>query len=138
MIVNIVTDLTMYPVEERGKPNLERIAIYANETINTGCYGVMVSHVRADNSAIPFQDNLYWFGDGIINKGDWIFLYTGKGTPKADTWNEPPGAKIYSIHWGRAKTMFANTNIVPILFKVDAIKIGDTPTDVPQIEQAIT
>ena len=66
-------------VADRGVPNRERIAIFVEETTNMGQYGVMVGHSAVDRTAIPYQDNLFWFGDGIVNKGDWILLYTGKG-----------------------------------------------------------
>lgn len=133
MIVNTIEELSLYPVEKRGIPNGERIPIYVKETLNIGCYGIMVGSKGVDNTVNPFQDNLFWFGDAVLNKGDWIMLYTGKGDPKADDWKEYPGAKIYSIHWGRSSTMFANTSIVPVLFKVDAVNVGIGPIDVPQL-----
>lgn len=132
MIVTELSELVLYPVEDRGIPNSERIAIYAKESVNMGRYGVMVGHVSDDNSANPFQDNFFWFGDGVIKRGDWILLYTGKGEPKAIDWKEP-GTKVYSIHWGRGTTMFANTNIVPILFRLDAVNVGRSPSDLPQL-----
>lgn len=132
MIVTNLTELELYPVEDRGVPNLERIAILVKDTTNMGQYGIMIGNASGDNSAIPYQDNLFWFGDGIVNKGDWILLYTGSGTPRTDAW-EASGGNIYSVHWGRNVTMFANSNIVPILFRVDAVTVSTPPGDVPQL-----
>lgn len=132
MIVTDLPELDIHPVADRGAPNQERVVIYINETTNMGQYGIMLGHQTGKGSANPYQDNLFWFGDGILNKGDWILLYTGNGTPKVDKW-EPTGGDVYSIHWGRSTTVFANTNIVPILFRVDAVQVGLPPGDVPQL-----
>lgn len=132
MIVTNLAELELYPVEDRGIPNRERIAILVKETTNMGQYGIMIGSASGNNSAIPYHDNLFWFGDGIVNKGDWILLYTGSGTSKTDKWEET-GGNIYSVHWGRNITMFANSYIVPILFRVDAVTVSTPPNDVPQL-----
>lgn len=132
MIVTDLQELQIYPVADRGVPNRERIAIYIKETTNMGQYGVMVGYSTHVNGAVPYQDNLFWFGDGIVNAGDWLLLYTGKGTPKTEEW-DATGGKLYSIHWGREATIFANTNIVPILFRVDAVDVATPPVDLPQL-----
>lgn len=132
MIVADLQELQIYPVTDRGVPNRERIAIYVKETTNMGQYGIMVGHSYSGNAAVPYQDNLFWFGDGIVNAGDWILLFTGKGTPKTEDW-EATGGKVYSIHWGKGSTMFASTNIVPILFRVDAVNVASPPENLPQL-----
>jgi len=132
MIVADLLELKLLPVADRGVPNRERIAIYVKETINMGQYGVMIGHAVVDRTAIPYQDNLFWFGGGIVNKGDWILLYTGKGTPRTDK-GEVTGGKIYSVHWGRESTMFVNTNVVPILFRIDAVDVDSPPDNLPQL-----
>lgn len=135
MIVANLTELEIYPVEDRGVPNLERIGILVKESTNLGQYGIMIGNYRGNNSAVPYQDNLFWFGDGIVNKGDWIILYTGSGTPRTDIW-EATGGNIYTMHWGRSVTMFANSSIVPLLFRVDAVTVSTPPGDMPQLALA--
>lgn len=122
MIVNTITELSIVGVHERGVPNEERIVLIANETVNLGQYGLMIG-VRAEkNSAFPIHDNLLWFGDGIVNKGDWIFIYTGPGDAKS---SDIPSTseRIYSIHWGKNKTVLDSEEVVPILFRVDAVQL---------------
>lgn len=122
MIVETIAELVIVGVFERGVANEERIVLQANETINMGQYGMMLGVKGADGTAFPIRDNLYWFGDGFVYKGDWIFLYTGPGEPK--TSNLPnSNDKIYTLHWGRETTILRDENIVPILFKVDAVNI---------------
>jgi len=133
MIVTDLSQLVLYPVVDRGIPNSERIPIFVQERTNMGQFGVMVGLSGQDSFATPLRDNLYWFGDGLVKPGDWIFLYTGSGTPKIEDLIGSQGSKIYTIHWGRAQTMFANTTIVPIVFRTDAVNVGQKPEDVPQI-----
>lgn len=133
MIVADLNELAMYPVADRGQPNLERIPIFVRETTDLGCYGVMLGVRRENGLTLPVQDNLFWFGDGMVNSGDWILLYTGSGRATTTDWTTPPGSKIYTIHWGRHQTMFADSLLVPILFRTDSIQITAPPADVPQI-----
>jgi len=122
MIVGDIPELTVSGVYDRGVPNQERVVLYANQTLNLGQYGVMIGVRATGNSAFPVRDNLLWFGDGIVNKGDWTFIYTGPGEPKTTVLpnNEE---RIYSIHWGRDQTIFQHPDIVPILFRVDAVQV---------------
>ncbi|WP_085297052.1 hypothetical protein [Cognaticolwellia mytili] len=125
MIVNMLSELTISGVVDRGIANSERIAIQVNETINTGQYGVMVGHQTVNcpvEMAIPIKDHLFWFGDAILNKNDWIFIYTGPG--KAFVSDLENGNKLYSTYWDKQQTIFAQTNIVPMLFKADAVQVG--------------
>ena len=133
MIVGDLQEIMIHPVADRGVPNRERIPIYIKEATNLGQYGIMVGLSAFGTAASPYQDNLFWFGDGVLNAGDWILLYTGKGQPKVDDW-KPTEGKVYSLHWGRNSTMFANTNIVPVLFRVDAVNLPDPTPDLPQLE----
>jgi hypothetical protein len=133
MIVANLSELLLYPIAERGVPNEERIPILVRETIDLGGYGIMVGYSEVHGLATPFQDNLFWFGDGIVNAGDWIFVYTGGGLPRTHDWAQPPGSKIYAVHWGRSKTIFANSQNVPILFRTDSVAVGTSPDDVLQL-----
>ncbi len=134
MIVGTVTELTVINVLERGIPNEERIVLRANDMVNMGQFGIMLGVSVSDETALPIHDNLYWFGDGYVLKGDWVFLYTGPGEPRT---SELPGAKdkLYTIHWGRKTTVLGEVNVVPILFRVDAVQI---PTALKSLASEIT
>lgn len=133
MIIANIPELLLFDVADRGIPNSERVQIRVEQTTDMGRYGIMVGYANNSGFTVPFQDNLYWFGDGLVHPGDWILVYTGSGEPRTDNWTQPPGSKVYSIHWGRSKTMFANSQMIPILFRTDAAVIGNPPGDVPQL-----
>lgn len=132
MIVAGITELMVVTVLKRGVPNEECIAIQANERVNLGQYGVMLGAYSRDSTVLPFNDNLFWFGDGFVEKGDWIFIYTGSGKPRqSKTQNQ--SNNVYSIFWGKLTTVFANTTVVPLLFRVDAVDILTPPDNLPQV-----
>lgn len=131
MIVNLITEITILGVFDRGIPNQERIVLLANEDVNLGQYGLMIG-IRAQNgTAFPIRDNLFWFGDGIINRGDWLFVYTGPGEPKVTTLPNTQ-EQLYSIHWGRTQTILHHRDLVPILFRVDAVKVPQEVASLPE------
>jgi len=132
MIVSEIDELSVITILKNGIPNEECIAINVNQDINLGQYGIMLGSFNANNTATPFRDNMFWFGDGIVNKGDWLFIYTGYGEP-TQTKGIDGIHESYSLFWGKANTIFANTNVVPILFRVDAVDILNPPANVPQI-----
>lgn len=130
MIVGDINEIKIIGVYDRGIPNQERIVLYAEETVNLGQYGLMIGIRAQGNTAFPIRDNLFWFGDAIITKGDWIFVYTGPGTP---TGTNLPNTQqhAYTIHWGRSTTILASNEVVPILFRVDAVHIPLGPAMLP-------
>ena len=132
MIVASITELILYPVADRGVPNIERVPILVRERVDMGHYGIMVGPHAGGGYAIPLHDHLFWFGDGLLNAGDWLLIYTGGGVAKVDEWTSPPGSKVYTLHWGKAMTIFANSSTVPILFRADGAIIGTPQEDAPQ------
>ena len=129
MIVGPINELSVVDVYERGVPNAERIVIGVNEPVNMGQFGLLLGVRQQQGSAYPLRDNFFWFGDGYVRKGDWILVYTGPGESRT---TELPGTstKAYSLHWGREQTVLILQEIVPILFRLDAVNI---PAQPPQI-----
>lgn len=122
MIVEDIYELSVVGVYDRNIPNKERIVLRANETVNIGQYGLMVGIRGMHKNAFPIRDNLLWFGDGLLDRDDWIFVYTGPGDP---TSTDLPNtqSRIYSVHWARKNTIFSHPDLLPILFRVDAIAL---------------
>ena len=131
MILPTISELFVHGAFDRGVVNKERIILQANQTVNLGQFGLMLGYKAADGLANPYNDHLFWFGDALVQKGDWIFLYTGPGEPRVDdAFSE--GNKIYSLHWGRPTTILAHSDITPILFRVDSVQLAPPPVNLPQ------
>lgn len=130
MLVSSIHELETQSVLNPGIPNEECIAIKVNSSINMGQYAIMIGSSGGDTSAIPFKDNLFWFGEAMVNSGDWIFIYTGSGIQSeyktADKLNN-----IFNLYWNKPNTLFANTNIVPMLIRIDAVDVPAPPNNLP-------
>ena len=132
MIVGDVTELSIVKVLDPGVPNKECVAIQVNENLNMGQYGLMLGYYARNKRAIPYFDHLYWFGDAYLRAGDWVFVYTGSGTVStAKATNNVND--VYYLYWGKPSTVFADSIVVPVLFRVDAVDVAEPPPNLPQI-----
>lgn len=122
LIVGEITELRVVGVFDRGVPNQERVVLQVNEVVNMGQFALLLGIRQQPATAIPIRDNLLWFGDGVLSRGDWIFVYTGPGEGRV---NELPGTaeKLYTVHWGRTQTVLTSLEVVPVLVRVDAVQI---------------
>ena len=98
MIVGMLNELTVISILNRGLPNQESIAIRVNDSIDLGQYGIMLGMYSHLKLAMPFQDSLFWFGDGLVIKGDWIFVNTGDGQPRTSKTVDQQN-NIYTVFW---------------------------------------
>lgn len=132
MIVESINELRIVSILDRGEPNKETIAIQVNEAVNMGQFGVMLGQRGTDGTAVPYFDQLLWFGDGVVKSGDWLFVFTGSGTAKRG--KALNGVNdVFSIFWGKPTTVFADPLVVPILFRVDAVDVLMPPANLPQL-----
>ena len=133
LIVGDVTELAIMDVNDRGVANQECIVVFVRNPVNLGRYGLMLAqHASATSkNSLPFFDNLFWFGDGVVSHGDWLFVFTGPGAPASAPATNGLN-RTYSLHWGKPHPAFANSLVVPILFRVDAVDILLPPRDQPQ------
>lgn len=136
MIISSITELSLVRVFDRGEPNKECIAITVNETVEMGQFGMLIGTVAPHGMVIPHPDHFFWFGDAVVNRGDWIFVYTGAGTARlgkaANGTND-----LYTLFWNKAKTILARSTVVPVLFKIGEIQVMGEATDAPQNGAAI-
>lgn len=131
LIVGDLTELRIAGVLNPGEPNKECVAITVKERVNMGQFGLMLGFYAQNGLAHPYFDHMYWFGDGFVNSGDWIFVYTGSGTiSQAKSLNETNDN--YYLYWGKPKTVFADSMVVPMLFRVDAVDVAEPPQNLPQ------
>ncbi|AMC34550.1 hypothetical protein [Janthinobacterium sp. B9-8] len=122
MNVVSIDELKIVGVFDHGIPNMERVVLQANESIDLGNYGLIIGIRGHEGQAFPLRDNFLWFGNGWLNKGDWLFVYTAPGTSKTtDLPNQKE--KLYSVHWGKDQTLFQHKELIPLLIRMDAIQV---------------
>ena len=129
MILSSITELSLVGVFDRGVANLERIVIRANIDLNLGQFGIMLGYRNTNGLAIPYNDHLFWFGDGVVKQGEWLIVYTGQGQGQISEFEDK---KVYTVHWGKPTTVLAHSEVLPILFRADAVTVAVPPLNLPQ------
>jgi hypothetical protein len=131
MMIPLISELSLTKVFDRGEPNNECIAIRVNETVEMAQFGILIGTAGSNGMIIPHPDQFFWFGNAVAKSGDWIFVYTGGGTPRLSKATNGTN-DVYTLFWNKPKTVLANSHVVPVLFKLGEIQILSAATDVPQ------
>ena len=125
-------ELILFGPYDRGVPNQERIVLRAAlPNVDLTYFGLVLAMKLASGAAVPIIDNFFWFGNGLLNEGDWICVYTSPGTAHNVPYRENPANKVYNLYWGRRKVAFLSPDMVPLLFKFDSVVVGASGT--PQL-----
>lgn len=108
------SSLRILDAANRGIPNIEHIVIRVERDFYIQNQWVGIGIRQPNDTIFPLNDNSLWLGTGWVNQGDWIFVYTGKGSPRT---NPIPNQdnKIYTVHWNRERTLFSSPEIHPYL-----------------------
>lgn len=134
MLLLGIPELSLPEVADRGVANRERIIVRARQQIDMSQLGLLVCVHRTVNSqptVAPFDDFFYWFGNLTVEPNDHVFIYTGPGTARKTT-VEGTQIPAWVFHWNRSTTIFANSATVPVLFRVGAMNIAQTPQNQSQ------
>lgn len=119
-----IPELYFGGVFERGIPGKERIVLKSLDLVNMGefCLLVGFSQFGAANTATPFNNQFFWFGNGLVQKDEWIHVYTGRGKPSQGV-GTVSKEKIYSVYWGAKNTLFHQEQTTPLLLRFGGISL---------------
>lgn len=113
--------LQLVSVDSRGVPNEERIYLKANQRVNLREYFLVLGVRMPDGTVYPGQLGM-WLGNGTVEAGGWIVVYTGGGSPLV-TKMQGTGEPALVVYWGHATTLFNDAQLTPILVHSDKIEI---------------
>jgi hypothetical protein len=114
--------LLLHSVSDRGVPIKERVILQAlTSDVDVSYFALLVGVVQPGITTLPVPDKFFWFGNGQLNEGDWIFVYTGPGTGRIETL--PDGKRLFSLFWQQKNTLFYDRNIVPVLIRIQDVSI---------------
>ncbi|MHC8330224.1 hypothetical protein [Pseudomonas sp. LB1P83] len=130
-MIKPIETLQIVDVQNPGIPNQERIAIYVHKFCNLAEYCLILTLPTPEGGSVPVKDHMLWFGQGMVQPGDWIFVYTAVGSTTILPNPAPqlPGAvprRFINLHWGKNHTIFQNRALSPML-----IEIGGTGILIP-------
>lgn len=120
--------LQIHSVLKRGIPNEECVYIRVNSRTYLGDYFLHAGlALHPSIRAIPLPNISLWLGEDTIDAGAWVIVYTGPGEPKLVTQIRETKEHAIVLHWHLGQTIFTNTNIVPLLVKIDraSVQIGE-------------
>jgi hypothetical protein len=129
-----IEDLTLVGVFDRGIANKERIVLRATKATEMAQYGIIVAWnpLGANTVSQPYNDFFFWFGDGVVQGGETIFVYTGKGEPRKTT-VEGTSNVAYVVHWNRPTTLFADSRVVPLVITIGQLIVPGAPLNALQL-----
>ncbi len=111
-------------VQDRGIANKERVAIRVNHFTQLNQFWVSAGIKSSKEAIYPINDNLFWLGRGYVTSGDWIFIYTGFGTPQ--TVKLPNSVNnIYTFYWGRSNVLFQSPEVFPFLLHTELVGLPE-------------
>jgi hypothetical protein len=102
---------------------MERVVLRPSDTINTAAYGVMIGIRQPTGHVIPLRDSFFWFGEVRIGPPSWILLFTRPG--QYGVTKHVDGNPVHSFFWQRQQTVFTSESIVPVVFEIGSLAIGD-------------
>jgi hypothetical protein len=137
-----IPELTLQGVFERGLPNKEHVVLKAEVPVDLGFYAVVLGLRNPGTEALatPLVDSTYWLGSAEIPAGDWVFLFTGPGTPSKIR-SKDNTCDLHLIFWNRKQTIFHDTRIIPLLWRLNGITIeksAEPPPVAPTKPGALT
>jgi hypothetical protein len=128
-VLPILSQLTIVGIFDRGVANRERLVLRPTEPVNLAHFFVTLSLRNETTRAVhPVADQAFWFPEFVLAPPSWIFLYTGRGTPSQSV---IPATQhtAYAFHWGKDKTVFQDTRIVPAVFSFGSILVPGPQAD---------
>jgi hypothetical protein len=132
-LLPVIPELALLGAFDRGVPNKERIVLKPQSVLDIGNYAIILgTRLLHTGTVVPVRDAMFWFGSGTVSPDDWLFLFTGSGTP-----NFVPGpdnkGRLHLVYWGREHTLFHDPITEPVLWRLSGVEIPKPAGAVPQI-----
>ena len=104
-------------VKDRGDLERERIVMRATSKVDVGQYALIEAGFEEDSVNVE-TGSCYWFSDQVIEKNDWVVLYTKSGENKEKL--QKSGATAYFYYWDKKKPKWNTSSKVPVVLEVDS------------------
>lgn len=126
MIFPPPSELSLLGIYETGIPGKERIVLRPTESVNLAQFGILVGQKLPNDHVTPFNDCFFWFSELVIPTPSWIVVFTGQG--KFEISKHPQnGQPVYIFFWGRKETIFHQPQVVPVIFQLSSVLVGNNP-----------
>lgn len=128
-----IPELQLFGIIERGVPNKERVVLKPTIALDISPYVVFAAVRTAPGTDLisPLRDHMFWFGSAFLQPNDWIFLYTGHGTPSTFPASDGNG-QVHTLYWGHSLTIFHDPQVIPAIARFNGLQYEARPGAAPQ------
>ncbi|QFT53559.1 hypothetical protein [Microbulbifer sp. THAF38] len=109
--------LELKGIRDRGNKASERIVMRALSRIDIGQF-VILDAGYSDDGVNNDVRSSYWFPDQVIEKNDWVVLYTKAGNYKEKV--QKSGSNALFFYWHKPEAMWGGKSRTPVLMEVDS------------------
>jgi hypothetical protein len=102
---------------DRAVANKERLWLKVISNTDLQFYVVFDTTYTSNTNISNLQRHAYWFNPKPVKAGDYVVLYTGKGTPSKMP-NGNGGAMTHFLYWGLENTIWNKKEDCAVLFEV--------------------
>ena len=102
-------------VHEKGNRNQEYVEMKVLEQCDLKYYILADTTYTSENSISNKLRHMYWFAAKEAAKGDYVFLYSGKGTNKS--YKNKAGTTTHVFYWGLDSAVWNDDGDGAILFE---------------------
>jgi hypothetical protein len=130
LLLPISEEIQLLGVADRGVPNKERVLARTLNVMHLGKYVLTAAVLQPDRTVNIIPNMLFIFHNFQLLKSSWVVIYTGKGNQEISrlpTSHEP----AYVFHWGFDQVIFSRRDIVPALFRIEALNYEGSPGVLP-------
>ncbi len=110
--------LEIADIIDRGIPNKERLWLRVKADADLIYYAVLATEYLAEHAISSVPRHVYWFVKKDVKAGDYVVLYTGKGTA-SETSNQA-GGKTYFLFWGLGTTIWNKAADCAVLYEINS------------------
>ncbi|MDD4993029.1 MAG: hypothetical protein PHR83_12430 [Paludibacter sp.] len=110
--------LEIIKIIDRGVAGKERLWLRVLAECDLSYFIVFDTVYTSQNSISNIQKNAYWFNSKKVKTGDYVILYTGRGTPSISTNND--GTINHFLYWGNDKTIWNKQGDCAVLFELNS------------------
>lgn len=107
--------LKIVSVHNHGDAEKEYVLLHATEDCDIGRYALADSTYTADDHVSNKLRHFYWFPDKKVKKGEYVALWTGKGT---NTVTVRDGVSVHTFYWGVGGAVWNDTGDCAVLLEI--------------------
>lgn len=114
-----IEELEFRGIYARGLANRERIVLRARDDLDLDQYALVIGRAAPGGRIRILRNHFYQFpADQVVDRGTWIFIYTGSGELRT---TRSGGVPALVWHLGAPTTLFAEPQRSCAVFHIDGI-----------------